>query len=185
LEAYRKKEQKKRVGAKYPVHVSRLKLLFQWFPDAKIIFLIRDARAIITSKLNDEKTRERKSKKKILTPFIHYITLLFFIVDYIWAVLIFKKYKKHPNLCKIRYEDLVSAPERYVPQICAFCEIPFENSMSQAFGKPSSFSGKIAAGFDVNRIVQWKKNLSRFDFWLVTFLTFPGRFAFGYHKDKF
>ena len=29
LEQYRKKEQKKRVGVKYPVHVSRLKLLFQ------------------------------------------------------------------------------------------------------------------------------------------------------------
>jgi len=52
LEEYRELEQKKRVGVKYPLHFSRSYLLKDWFPDSKLIFLYRDARAICASKLN-------------------------------------------------------------------------------------------------------------------------------------
>lgn len=180
LEAYRNKENKNRVGVKYPVHISRLKLLFQWFPDAKIIFLIRDARAIIASKLNDEKTRERKQSKKVIALFIHYFTLLFFIIDFIWATLIYRKYKDHPNFIKIRYEDLVANPNQSVMQICDFCDIPFEPEMFHVFGKASSHTGEVTTGFDVKKISYWKNKLGTLDKILINFLAYPCMYALGY-----
>ena len=180
LEAYREREGKKRVGVKYPVHISRLKLLYTWWPDAKVIFLIRDIRAIITSKVNDEKTRERKKQHRLLAPLIHYSALFFFLVDYVWSALVFKKYKSRYNFLKIRYEDFISKPEETVSEVCRFCEIPFEEGMLNAFGKASSITGEVKKGFDPKRISHWKTKLSTVDKWLVTGLMFPWMHTFGY-----
>lgn len=180
LEAYREREGKKRVGVKYPVHISRLKLLYKWWPDAKVIFLIRDIRAIITSKVNDGKTRERKRQHRLLAPLIHYSALFFFLADYVWSAFVYKKYKSRYNFLKIRYEDFISKPEETVSEVCRFCEIQFEDSMLNAFGKASSITGEVKKGFDPKRISHWKTKLSTVDRWLVTGLMFPWMHTFGY-----
>lgn len=180
LDEYRKKEKKKRVGVKYPVHYSRVKILFEWYPDAKIIFLVRDARAVCASKLNDEATKRRKSKLTVFSPFIHYLTLIFFIIDYIWSGMYYIKHLRKKPLYKVKYEDLVSDAENYVREICKFCEIPFERQMMTAHGKPSSHNGLIRHGFSKQRAERWKKRLSWFDKRLITVLTKRAMKVLGY-----
>jgi hypothetical protein len=113
---------------------------------------------------------------------LHYFTLLFFILDYIWATIIFRKYKDHPNFMKIRYEDLIANPDLAVRQICNFCDIPFEQEMSGAFGKASSHTGEVTTGFDLKKISYWKRKLSKIDNLLITVLAYPCMIALGYGR---
>jgi len=173
LNEYRKKENKERVGVKYPLHFSKTKLLKEWYPDSKIILLHRDIRAVCASKLNDEATRKRKKKLGFI---IHYITLFIFVADYIWLS---KYYKKNRDLFYFTdYNQLILNPEVALSNICNYCEIKIEDSMFSAFGKPSSHTGEIKKGFDTSRIDNWKNKLSKFDIWLINILTKRSRKLF-------
>lgn len=171
LDEYRYKTGKSRVGVKYPMHFSKVNILINWYPDCKIVFLTRDPRAICASKIWDEATKARKKKYKIFKFFIHYITICFFIKEYIWSSKIFQKYRDHNNLLGIRYEDLISNTEYCLKKICHFCEIPYEKKMMAADGKPSSFTSGTKNALDKQRISNWQNKLSRFDKWLITILT--------------
>jgi len=166
LNEYRKLNNKPRVGVKYPLHFSKIELLYKWYPDAKIILLHRDIRAVCASKLNDEATRRRK---KYFGFIIHYITLFAFIIEYIWMGYFYKK-NKH-KLYKINYEDLILNPENELKKLCIFSEIPFEQDMLIADGKESSHSEKNSKGIDESRLKSWKKKLTPFDTKLIKFLT--------------
>lgn len=56
---------KKRGGAKFPVDISYLPILMEWFPDSKFVHIIRDPRAIYSSMiLKDLKNVPNLSKNK-------------------------------------------------------------------------------------------------------------------------
>ena len=169
---------KKRVGVKYPLHFSKINLLKEWFPDSKIIFLIRDIRAIIASKINDEATKNRKLRFGLFGFVVHYFTIFFFIFDYIWFHNTIIKKKKYSYLLK--YEDLCQSPANIIKEICFFSEIPFEIEMLKAYGKPSSHNGKIFIGFDLNRICAWKNKLKKNDRKIIELLCKKQLLHFGY-----
>lgn len=172
LDEYRILQSKKRVGVKYPLHFSKTLKLKEWFPDAKIIFLVRDPRAICASKLNDHATKRRKFNLKIFSPIIHYITLFWFVFEFNWSINYFVKYlKRQRDVYNLKYEDLVSDPKKNIRNICNFCEIPFEETMFTAHGKPSSYDGLIQYGVSSDKIYQWKKVLNRFDKIFITIFT--------------
>lgn len=173
LNEFRKTEQKDRVGAKYPLHFSKTKVLNRWYPDAKIILLHRDIRAVCASKINDEVTKIRKKKYGFI---IYYITLLFFIADYIWMA---KYYKNNKELFHfVDYNMLVLNPQETLKDICRYCEIELEDSMFNVFGKSSSHTKKIKRGFDKNRIDNWRTKLNQFEIWLISSLTKNSRKIF-------
>jgi len=182
LDEYRSKSGKERVGVKYPLHFSKLHVLLKWYPDSKVICLARDIRAVCASKLNDPATCTRKAKRPWLAPLIHYATLGLFIFDYIWFTRIYRRYRNCPNVRLVRYEDMVSDPDKTIGSLCDFCEIPFEPQMSNANGKPSSFSGIRHKGPDLTRIHNWQTRLSRFDRVLINSLTKRSMVALGYGK---
>ena len=170
LDEYRLKTNKNRVGAKYPLHYSRFKLLKEWYPNSKIIFLNRDIRAICASKLNDE-----ASKRRILKygKIIHYVTLLVFVIDYNFFVKFYLKNKR--DIYKIDYEKIIDNPEKEIRLLCDFCELPFEKKMLTTFGKPSSHFNRTKHGIDSESYDSWKKKLNKFDIKLIEYLTFYSR----------
>lgn len=175
LEGYRRLRQKPRVGVKYPLHVSRIKMLSTWFPDARIVFLHRDIRAVIASKVNDEATRSRKRKLGPLGFLVHYLTVLYFIMDYRRFCRVCKGWAGKPNVCQIEFERMVRNPVPELTRLCEFLEIPFEESMLDAAGKPSSHGGKTRRGMDPGCIDRWKDVLSSFDRGLINVLAGKGR----------
>ncbi|MDY0168400.1 MAG: sulfotransferase [Thermoguttaceae bacterium] len=180
LDEYRLKKGKQRVGVKYPLHVSRLDRLCQWFPDCRAILLTRDIRAICTSKLNDEATVRRKSRGWFAGLVVHYVTLLLFLFDYVWSARVYLQNRMRNNLTLIRYEDLVACPEETVRSLCEFCKIPFEKGMLDATGKPSSISTRPQEGIDRSRASHWKSRLGRVDKWLVRLIAGRSMKVFGY-----
>ena len=180
LNEYAKLQGKKRIGVKYPLHFSKAKQLKDWFPDCKIVFLFRDARAVCASKVYDEATTARKKKAGFLWFVVHYLTLGFFIFEYIWYARIYNKHKKGLSLFPVCYEDLVSNPEYEIKKICRNCEIPFDTKMLSAEGKPSSHDGKRYCGADKTRLETWKNRLTPWDIKLINVLTRKSMILLGY-----
>lgn len=180
LNQYREKIGKDRIGVKYPLHFRYASLLKDWYPDGKIILLTRDIRAICASKINDDATKARKQKFLLLSPIIHYMTILGFVYDYYLFYLLVKK-KRDKQILLVRYEDIVIDPVTMLLSICSHCEIPYEEKMISALGKSSSFEATKLTGLDESRINKWKLHLNRFDRWLITFLSCRSLKYFGYN----
>lgn len=180
LMEYAQSQKKRRFGAKYPVHFSKIHILRNWWPDCKIIHLVRDPRAICASKLNDDATKYRKYKHPLFGKVIHLGTLLFFILEYCWSSITHIKSLKDRNYINIKFEDIVLNPNKYLELLCNFCEINFNPSMMNVFGKPSSYDGRVSYGFNKKLLYRWKDILSPYEIKLITTMTKKSMRAFGY-----
>ncbi|MDB4812990.1 sulfotransferase [Akkermansiaceae bacterium] len=159
-----------RPGIKYPVHFSKIGVLAESFKSCRMVFLTRDPRAMIASKLNDSATILRKRKSIFNRFFIHYCTLLYFCIEYVQAQ---KKYKEFDRIgLVIDYEKLVQ-DDSCIRKICNFLDIEFESEMLNAEGKKSSFAVKILKHKPIYKSSnnRYRTALSRFDQWLIKILT--------------
>jgi len=182
LSAYAQIEKKKRVGAKYIVHFSKAEKLLQWFPDCKIIHITRDPRAICFSKVYDEATSRRKKQYPYLKFIFHYGTLLYFIHEFNRSSRVNNIFREIDNYYLIRFEDLVSAPKKSLSKLCEFLEVRFSGDMMHQKGKPSSYNRKMYCGFDVSRLYNWQKNMSKIDMRIITLASRYGMNILGYKK---
>lgn len=156
-------------GVKYPVHFSKAHLLKEWFPESKIIFLTRNPKAIIASKLNDPATKIRKNKSIIHRFGIHYLTLFYFSLAYKKSI---RKWSKNKGVYfKVTYEQLVQFQEETLTNVCNFCGVTFENEMLNVGGKESSFTSTKTSKPVTHSLERYKTTLSQFDQWLVDRLT--------------
>lgn len=99
---------------KNPFYLYRLKEFGKYFDDAKFIFIVRDYRGKFAS-------RKKLGNKVSMAYGISWNRQQKMLLNF---------QKKHPESCTlIRYEDLVSAPEKVIKQICDFLNIPMESTM--------------------------------------------------------
>lgn len=159
-------ENKSFVGAKYPVHVSKMARLLDWFPDSKVIFITRDPSSIIASKLNDSATIRRKKISVFHRFFIHYFTLIYFCFEFRISVKTY--FSNKDKVFKLSYEELLVEPERAVRRLCDYVGLTFEREMLESDGKPSSH--KLVSRRISNSGV-YASALNRFDRILISLLT--------------
>jgi len=149
-------------GAKFPVHFSYLPTLFEWFPNAKAIHMIRDPRAIFASELKkDEKPSFPIKKKKF---FYSYGILLYVLIQWRWAARSHKRYKKKYQdkytLCK--FENLILEPKNTIKDICKFLEVDFDPEVLDVIMRGSSFEDSKEYGFKKEPLYRWKRTVSPF-----------------------
>ena len=152
-------------GVKYPLHIGKAPILKKWFPESKILFLTRNPKAVIASKLNDPASKKRKKKSMVHRFAIHYFTLFYFAFEYRKSVKIY--FSNQDNFHLVTYENLVTQKKAVLKSICDFCEIDFENEMLNANGKESSFRQVRKPEFPK----KYKIVLNRFDIALINMLT--------------
>jgi len=157
LEEHVKSKDKIIPGAKFPVHFSYIYKLFEWYPNCKIVFLIRDPRAIYASLAVGF---IKKSRSKYLTTLIRTIICIYTIFQFIWAVNIHKKYMHQRNYCLFRFEDIISNPEKCIANLCCFLEIEFKSDMLNPSVVGSSYHKNKKRGFDTETLYRWKKHIS-------------------------
>jgi len=156
-------------GVKYPLHVSKIDYLINNFPSSVILFLTRNPKAIIASKLNDPATKKRKNKSFLHRILIHYFTLIYFSLEYVISV---NKYMKHKNrVVLLTYEQMVKNLRNETERICNILAIPFEENMLSATGKTSSYSGNQPEDVYVESLNKYNKVLNRFDSKLIDAIT--------------
>jgi len=149
---------KNRWGEKTPGHEMYLDKIFEFYPKAKVIFMIRDPRSIYASQNNVPWGKQFVS-----------------VVIKRWNISIkwFKKFENDNRLLLINYEDLVNNPSNTVKSICEFIGEDFYNEMIEDRIKltdkkvkgnwTSKYENEVNRGIDNKSLSKWKSELSNFD----------------------
>ena len=167
---YASSKQKKRVGEKTPGNYEHLDTIFSWYPNCKIIWIIRDPRALCASYL-----KTPWSKDDVLIPAFRWrksMTLL-------------NKWKEDHRILAIDYENLILKPKNTLKLVWEFLG---EESVTIDYTNRSSFTDKdkctnkweyshlVAASRPISTqpLNKWKAELSSRQIELIEFISQAG-----------
>lgn len=155
-------------GEKTPGHYEHVHTLLQWFPDARVIFMMRDPRAVSASTID--------------TPFgSRFIN--FHARRWTRANEVLKSHHGDRRVYLLRYEDLVGEPNRKVKDLCDFVGIEFEPGMLAASGKRAvacrdawrtDHHARADMKIDARSVEKWKERLRPGQVRSVEYLCFEG-----------
>lgn len=167
---------------KFPVYINYAPQLFKWFPDSKIILIIRDPRAILVSKKNDPGGILRRINwNPVFAFFLKRMMLIFVFIQFFWASKIHSKLKLHRNYFLVKYEELLDNPLNTIHKLCEFINIRFDDRMSNPKkGQYSSITGERKEGFDKSSAFRWKNNILPYENKLLYLLSKSSLRRFGY-----
>jgi hypothetical protein len=108
-------------GEKTPEHTSHLAGIRRLFPDAKILFLYRDGRDVALS----------LTQVPWMSSDVH---VNFLVWLYYYRILRQQRIHRSPNLCLVRYEDLVADPHREFRRILGYLDLQYESAVADGHG---------------------------------------------------
>jgi hypothetical protein len=152
------------LGDKTGPNLYHVPTLVKWFPHAKIIHLLRDPRAILASEWRRRMEVYPKGSYfpvKLGKPIYGFSIVLHMTIVWLNAVRLHRRYeKRYPqNYHLIRFEDLVSEPEKSVRELCVFLGIEFDPKMLRPKQVHSSFASELIVGFDKQTLTRWQNHL--------------------------
>jgi hypothetical protein len=139
--------QKTRWGAKSPDLVNHLDMVYALYPDAYLIHIIRDGRAVANSR-QGKKSRAAAYKVKEAPRYLGFETpsgeavswrLLDYAADWHLYLEIARQHTRqaaHARYLEIRYEALLDAPRAELERVCSFLDAPFDEAMLRYYEKP-------------------------------------------------
>lgn len=141
LKKYINLKDKRFVGDKDPKNVESLKVIKENFPNSTIIHIYRDPRAVIASRIKAKWSMNRPFWQQLLA----YKTQLTYGRDVGGRLF--------ENYLEIKYEDLLSHPERELSKITKKLGLNFDSGMLEYYKK----ADEVIVGEEKD----WKKNLYR------------------------
>jgi len=175
---YARSQGKSRWGDKTPYYTPDIDLLWQLFPRARFIHMVRDGRDVVLS----QQTMSWMSN-----------SLPRLAADWCWKTTVCHKVGTvlgERQYLELHYEDLVAEPETTLRQICEFLEIGFEPAMLEhervASGVVPSESLQwhrtSVQAPDRSKLYAWKRRLSRADQIIFEQVAGPALDLFGYER---
>ncbi len=139
-------------GEKTPSHLYHVDTLFEWFPNAKVIHIIRDPRDILASEINKNLKPDYPLQKGSF--FYNWGLFMYVLIQWNLAIRLNRKYlQKYPrNYTSIRYEDLLLNHEQTVREVCNFLNVDFEEAMLHPPVVDSSFQNHKEHGTRKNSV---------------------------------
>jgi hypothetical protein len=156
---------------KTPQYVFYLEEILTHFPNAHIINMIRDPRAVLLSQKRKWKRKflggDFMTYKEILRLFINYHPLT---ISRLWnsSIIAGQKFAKHPNVLNFHFENLLESSQTNIKNLCDFLNIDFETEMLQVpqSGSSSRQDEKDKTGIRKTRARSWEKELSKTEIYL-------------------
>lgn len=148
-------------GEKTPVHFRYVDTLLLWFPQAKIIHMMRDPRGIYVSELHRRQKEAQsfpyRQLKRVPSLMAFFILLQ---TTWSWAESVqsaSNNLKRYPGHYRIQaFEELVRLPDNQIRDLCAFLEVPFQESMLEQEVVSDGFQAH-QSGFDAGAADRWKR----------------------------
>ena len=158
---------KQRWLEKTPEHVYFLQQILGVRPDARVIELVRDPRAALSSRKHrrtDEWLDAKESQEQVEPDrTTNYDPL---IDSYMWKESIDSAKdarKKFPGrVLSLRYEDMVSEPEAIIHRVCDFLDLPFRPEFLEVgwINATSKDAQNAGEGISKAAVDRWKKSLT-------------------------
>ena len=160
LRIYADRRGKAVMGEKTPAHLAHVETLLDWFPDARVIHCMRDPRAIYVSELR------RRGAQAVGFPYRQLVMVpplleRFVLLQVVWAWA--GAVHRHRTLRRlypdryrlVRFEDVVTAPDPTMEDVCGFLGIELEPRMLEQ--KVTSKGARVGeAGFDAAAADRWR-----------------------------
>lgn len=173
MRLYAERKGKPIMGEKTPAHVRYVPKLLNWYPEGRVIHMLRDPRGIFVSELR------RRKKDAVTTPYKQLVRLgplfkLYIMLQttVVWleSVYWYRTYKNvYPNnYYLLRFEDLVRDPEVHIRQLCEFLGIEFQANMLEQVVVSKGFEAG-RAGFDGRAADRWREHI---DPWINAWFAF-------------
>lgn len=151
------------MGEKTPAHIRYVPTLLEWFPNGKIIHMLRDPRSVFVSELRRRKQepystpyRQLKRVDFLFTFFIVLQTTL----SWFESIVRYHKYRElYPNnYYLLKFEDLVNDPEKHTRRVCDYLGVEFQEKMLDQVVVSDGFRlGQ--PGFDKQAATRWKEHI--------------------------
>lgn len=148
-------------GDKTPLHTQFADEIMQLYPNAFILEIVRDPRAVAGSA-----KRHVKNKRKG-TDFWITDNLNQTISRWKWEFELTKKFlNKYPeNMQQIVYEELVANPEQHLKSVCSSIGLPFEQQMLNFHQKQSNqqmaWHKETTKPINQENVEKWRKDLTQ------------------------
>ena len=144
-----------RWGDSSPQDVLYAAQILDWFPEARIIGIVRDPRGFLASYKNYWR-RGVASYRERYNPLANALLWR----SYMRALLRLSAGEHRRAVLVVRYEDLVSDPERHVRSFCEHLGVPFEPAMLEVDATNTSFPGQKAKGIVSTSVDRWRTELT-------------------------
>jgi hypothetical protein len=148
-----------------PRNIFYAEKLLDLYPHARIIFMVRDPRAVLASQKNRWQMRRLGARN---VPYTEVIRIWFnyhpVTMSSLWARATEAaiQLEQHPRFRLLRFEDLVGEPEQTVKDLCAWLKLEFEPGMLDVpqWGSSNVEHDSETHGVSAAMTDQWKKVLS-------------------------
>lgn len=171
LEGYAESRGKPRCGEKTPRHYLYVDTILEWFPGARVVFVVRDPRAVAASLLlvpwaSDDAEEHGWRWKRSME--------------------LLARFEADPRVIATRYEDLVSHPTAELLRLCSHIDEPFEDGMLEfaaeaaALVAGESHKQNVLRPLDVDSLHKWERQLSARQTAAIEHIAADGMAARGY-----
>ncbi len=148
------------VGDKNPGHLYHVPQILEWFPEAKIIHMFRDPRAIFVS----EWRKRTAGDANALWRALHTLAIVVHVtVTWLHAVRLHEKYTRvYPNnYYLLKFEDLVSDSEKSVRDLCAYLDIHLDTDaiVPRRYDSSLADGSSRSGGFDEGTLTRWRDHI--------------------------
>lgn len=174
-----------------PKYIYYLNEILAFFPQAKVINMVRDQRDVLLSQKNKWKRRflgaSRIPLSEAIRSYINYHPVL---TSKLWSASLeyTEKYFDHNQVKIVKFEELLTRPESVVKEICNFLTIEFHPEMLNVFviGSSTEQDNKDSFLIDSSKIEKWKKGgLSSAEIYLSQLISHKKMSKFSYSLEKF
>jgi Sulfotransferase family len=149
---------KTRWGNNVPKDIFSIREILAFYPRAKILICIRDARDFLLSYRNKWQMASQESRDRLKTLYHPLVTSLLWKSS-MKQIAIIETLVRPENIMTVRYESLVEDPRAIVRQMCGFVEEEFEEAMLDV--KTHNSSTQIEAeGIFSSSVGRWRQQLT-------------------------
>tara|TARA_Y100000766_G_scaffold283015_1_gene297609 strand:+ start:739 stop:1755 length:1017 start_codon:yes stop_codon:yes gene_type:complete len=174
-----------------PNNIYYLKEILDFFPQAKIIIMVRDQRDVLLSQKNKWKRRFLGAEKiPIIEAIRSYFNYHPILTSTMWSSSLDNglKYKDNNNVKFIRYEDLLDEPAIILKELCSFVGIDFKKEMLEipVVGSSTKQDQQQKLYILKTNKKKWKKGgLNNAEIYLSQIFSDKIMKAFSYKKEVF
>jgi len=172
LSFYAEAHGKTRCGEKTPLHAAELPTLAEWYPDCRVVHIVRDPRDVVSSLL-----RMPWGARSVLR-----------------NARVWKHLSAPPDADRaktermiIRYEDLVTDPPGTVRSVCDYLSIAYEPRMLAPDPRPPAkrpWLKRAQEAISTTSVGAWRLELSNEQVRLIEWLCAPEMQSYGYATSQ-
>ena len=174
-----------------PKNLYYLEEILKFFPNAKVINMVRDQRDVLLSQKNKWKRRFLGAKaiplSEAFRSFVNYHPIL---TAKVWnsSLTHSSKFQNNPRVKIVKFEDLLSESENVIKDICSFLDIEFQEKMLEVpvIGSSTENDSKSELIIDSSKVNKWiKGGLANAEIYLSQKQSSKMMDEFGYSRKEF